>query len=77
MFPEETHVKIVKRLDAMEAEVYSLYRKLERLRLDLQSQWRVLPSGQRWSERSHAASQYSDTAVESARAPDAVDPHGQ
>lgn len=44
MFPEETHVKIVKRIDEIEADMYRLYRKLERLRLDLQAQWRVLPS---------------------------------
>jgi hypothetical protein len=49
MFPEETHVKIVKRIDDMEAEMFQLYRRLMRLRLDLQAQWRVLPSGARWS----------------------------
>lgn len=62
MFPEETHVKILKRIDAIEAEMFGIYRKLERLRLDLQQQWRALPSGARWSERSHAASEFSVSA---------------
>lgn len=50
MFPEETHVKIVKRIDEMESDVFSLYRRLARLRLDLQAQWHVLPSDERWSK---------------------------
>jgi hypothetical protein len=50
MFPEETHVKILQRIDAIEAEMFGIYRRLERLRLDLQAKWRVLPSGARWSE---------------------------
>jgi hypothetical protein len=59
MFPEETHVKIVKRIDEMEAEAYGLYRRLERLRLDLQAQWKVLPSGERWSQYTHDESVHS------------------
>lgn len=51
MFPEERHVKIIRRIDEIEAELYGLYRRLARLRLDLQREWRVLPSGQRWSEQ--------------------------
>lgn len=50
MFPEETHQKIVKQIDEIEADMYGLYRKLERLRLELQRQWHVLPSGARWSQ---------------------------
>ena len=50
MFPEETHVKIVKRLDEIECELFGLYRKLESLRLGLQDQWKVLPSGERWTK---------------------------
>jgi hypothetical protein len=50
MFPEETHQKIVKQIDEIEADMYGLYRKLERLRLGLQRQWHVLPSGDRWSQ---------------------------
>lgn len=49
--------RIVKRLFELETELFGLYgklqlsalfevyRKLRRLRLDLQAQWRVLPSG--------------------------------
>ena len=74
MFPEESHQKIVRRLDQMEAEVYGLYRKLENLRLDLQKQWKVLPNGERWTERGHAASQFSGTSVESARAQATTEP---
>lgn len=62
MFPEETHVKILRRLDAIEAELFGLYRRLEGLRLDLQREWRALPNGARWSERSHAASAFSASA---------------
>ena len=43
MFPEETHAKIVKQIDDIECEMYGLYRKLERLRLNLQQQWNVKP----------------------------------
>jgi Txe/YoeB family toxin of Txe-Axe toxin-antitoxin module len=50
MFPEETHQKIVKRIDEIEVEMFEIYRRLERLRLDLQEQWRVLPSGARWTQ---------------------------
>ena len=50
MFPEETHQKIVKQIDDIEADIHRCYRSLERLRLDLQRQWRVLPSGERWTE---------------------------
>jgi hypothetical protein len=57
MFPEETHVKIVKQLDDIESEVFRLYRKTERLRLELQRKWRVLPSGQRWSEEAQQKSE--------------------
>lgn len=50
MFPEETHQKIVQRLDRLEAEIFRTYKSIERVRLDLQRQWRVLPSGERWTE---------------------------
>ena len=49
MFPDETHQKIVKQIDEIEAELHGLYRKLARLRQGLQRQWHVMPSGQRWS----------------------------
>lgn len=49
MFPEETHRKIVRQIDAIEADMFGLYRKLASLRLQLQRDWRVLPSDQRWS----------------------------
>jgi hypothetical protein len=64
MFPEETHEKIVKQVDEVEADLFRLYRKLMRLRLGLQRQWRVLPNGERWTERSHQASDYKNTAAE-------------
>lgn len=47
---------IVKRIDEIEAEMCGLYRSLERLRLDLQAQWRVLPSGERWTHDKHIES---------------------
>jgi hypothetical protein len=50
MFPQQRHQQIVKRIDEIEADMFGLYRKLARLRLDLQSEWRVLPSDKRWSE---------------------------
>ncbi len=51
MFPEETHQKIVKHVDDLEAELFCLYRKVARLRLGLQRQWQVLPSGpMKWSK---------------------------
>jgi hypothetical protein len=40
----ETKQEIVKEIDAIECEMNTLYRRLERLRLVLQEQWRVLPS---------------------------------
>lgn len=49
MFPEETHIKIVKQLDEIEADLFGCYRRLERLRLTLQDQWRVLPTGLCWT----------------------------
>lgn len=49
MFPEETHEKILKRIDALEADAFRLYRKAASIRLDLQSQWHVLPTGEPWS----------------------------
>ena len=49
MFPEETHQKIVKQIDDVEADLFRLYRRLARLRMDLQRDWRVLPSGDRWT----------------------------
>jgi hypothetical protein len=59
MFPDERYVKIVRRIDQLESQLYGTYRALERLRLDLQREWKVLPSGERWNERSHAASELS------------------
>lgn len=59
MFPDEHHEKIIRRIDAMEAEMFGLYRKMERLRLDLQREWRVLPSGERWTEARHDKSEHS------------------
>lgn len=70
MFPEKTHIKIVRRIDEVEADLFRLYRKLERLRLDLQQQWKVLPSGERWSERSHAASEFSASSAFAPRPPE-------
>lgn len=67
MFPEERHVAILKRIDSIECELFNLYRKMERLRLDLQREWRALPSGARWSERSHAASEFSASSAAAPR----------
>jgi len=58
MFPEETHQAIVKQVDDIEAELLRLYRKLARLRLDLQQQWKVLPSGRRWSQDEHEKTEH-------------------
>ena len=49
MSPEETHIKILKQIDDAEFDMYRLYCKVTRLRLSLQAQWRVLPSGARWT----------------------------
>lgn len=35
---------IVSEIDEIESDIFTLYRRLERLRLKLQAQWRVLPS---------------------------------
>lgn len=59
MFPDEHHLKIVRRVDEIEADIFQLYRRIERLRLDLQREWRVLPSGGRWSKEAHEASEHS------------------
>ena len=59
MFPEEDHQKIVARIDVLEADLYRVYRALERLRLDLQRQWRVLPTSGRWSETEQSKTEYS------------------
>lgn len=59
MFLDEHHIKLVQHLDATEAELYRIYRQIERLRLDLQREWRVLPSGGRWSEEAHEATEHS------------------
>jgi len=60
MFPYEHYVEIVRRIDTLEADFYRLYRALERLRLDLQREWKVLPSGARWSESGQDASAYAE-----------------
>ena len=49
MFPEETHVEIVRQIDEAEAKAFTLYRSIARLRLSLQRQWHVLPTGERWT----------------------------
>ena len=49
MFPEEPHIEILKQIDDAESDMYRLYRKVARLRLSLQEQWRVLPTGARWT----------------------------
>jgi hypothetical protein len=59
MFPDERYVKILRRIDEIECDLYRQYRRIERLRLDLQREWKVLPNGERWTERSHAASEFS------------------
>ncbi len=58
-FPVERHQQIVARIDQIECDLYGLYRALERLRLDLQREWRVLPSGERWNEARQDASELS------------------
>lgn len=68
MFPDETHQEIVKRIDALESSAFTLYRQLESLRLELQRQWKVLPSGERWSEQRQRRAEQPWSA-------DAVDPH--
>jgi len=59
MFPEETHIKIVQRINDLEAKLFGIYRGLESLRLDLQNYWHVLPSGSRWTEANSEATRYS------------------
>lgn len=59
MFPEETHVKILARIDRLEANAYQVYASLERLRLELQQQWRAMPDGQKWTPERHAESNHS------------------
>ena len=59
MFPDETHQRIVKRLDELETTLHQTYRAIERLRLDLQTLWRVLPNGERWSAEKSEATRYS------------------
>jgi hypothetical protein len=59
MFPQETHQKIVAQMDEIEAELFRLYRKLERLRLSLQREWRVLPSGATWTQAVHNETEHS------------------
>ena len=49
MFPEETHIEILKHIDDAESNMYRLYREVARLRLRLQEQWRVLPTGAHWT----------------------------
>ena len=49
MFPEEPHIEILKQIDDAESDMYRLYRKVARLRLSLQEQWRVLPTGAHWT----------------------------
>lgn len=58
MFPEDTNEAIVKKLDQMEAESYRIYRAMQRLRLHLQERWKVLPTGERWSQEKHDATEY-------------------
>jgi hypothetical protein len=70
MFPDKHHIKIVKRIDAMESAMFTLYRQMERLRLDLQREWKVLPSDARWTQKAHDASEHS--ARPSATAEDAI-----
>lgn len=55
MFPEETHARIVQRLDEIEADMFRIYRSLERLRLSLQEQWRVSPSDETEQSRKAVA----------------------
>ncbi len=64
MFPDETHLKVIRRIDELEAEVYSMYRKIARFRLGLQRQWRVLPSGERWTEQAQAAAESAPEAAQ-------------
>ena len=40
---ERSKQQIVAEIDTIEAELYGMYLRLQRLRLDLQAQWRVLP----------------------------------
>jgi hypothetical protein len=59
MFPDERHQVIIRRIDALEADAYRTYRAIERLRLELQREWHVLPSGERWSSQGQAQSEHS------------------
>ena len=43
--------KIVRQIDDIESEVFTLYHRLARLRLDLQREWRVFPSGEPWTQQ--------------------------
>lgn len=63
MMPHERHVAFLKRIDTIEAEMFGLYRSLERLRLDLQREWKAFPSGTRWNATDHAASEHSARTV--------------
>lgn len=49
MFPDETRVRWIRDLDHIEADLYSLYLRLERVRLELQREWHVLPNGEHWT----------------------------
>lgn len=56
MFPQENQERIVKELDEIEADLYRIYRKIERFRGRLQEQWKVLPSGDKWTPERHLLS---------------------
>lgn len=56
------HQGIVAEIDSIEADLYGLYRRLESLRLQLQREWRVLPSGAPWNEAKQASTRFSDRA---------------
>lgn len=59
MHPSERQLKIVQRIDRLEADACRVYRALESLRLELQAEWRVLPDGTKWTEEKHEATRYS------------------
>jgi len=68
MSREQTHQSIVANIDAIEADLFGLYRRLQALRVHLQNEWRVLPSNEPWTADKSARTRYSESQVSTAPA---------
>lgn len=55
----DVHRRLVQRIDDLEARSYRLYQAIADLRLELQQQWRVLPSGDVWTPEQQQASEFT------------------